>query len=60
MDSAFSRLSKVISLERKQATGTGGDRRLDKFARRWEPDAVRCAAEPSCSGIVSLLIGYRP
>ena len=60
MDSAFSRLSKVISLERKQGYRNkaviGG---LDKFASRWEPDAVREVPQsPIVAEIVSLLIGY--
>ena len=59
MDSAFSRLSKVISLERKQGYRNkaviGG---LDKFASRWEPDAVREPRSPHVGEIVSLLIGY--
>jgi ATP-dependent DNA helicase RecG len=60
MDNAFSRLLKVISLERKQGYRNkaviGG---LDKFASRWETDArTETADQTAVSEIVSLLIGY--
>jgi ATP-dependent DNA helicase RecG len=60
IDSAFSRLLKIISLERKQGYRNkaviGG---LDKFASRWEADAR--AETPNATAvneIVALLIGY--
>ena len=60
MDNAFSRLLKVISLERKQGYRNkaviGG---LDKFASRWEADARAETANSAAVGeIIALLIGY--
>ncbi|MCX6031017.1 MAG: ATP-dependent DNA helicase RecG [Chloroflexi bacterium] len=60
MDNAFSRLLKVISLERKQGYRNkaviGG---LDKFASRWEADArAETANAAAVDEIVALLIGY--
>ena len=59
-NNAFSRLLKVLSLERKQGYRNkaviGG---LDKFASRWEADAQAEARNPAAvSEIVSLLLGY--
>jgi len=60
MNSAFSRLLKVLVLERRQGYRNkaviGG---LDKFASRWEADArAEIPDSPAVSEIVSLLIGY--
>jgi ATP-dependent DNA helicase RecG len=64
MENAFSRLAKVISLERKQGYRNkaviGG---LDKFASRWEADARAEAVasanhQAAINEIVALLIGY--
>ena len=60
MNSAFSRLLKVLVLERRQGYRNkaviGG---LDKFASRWEADArAEIPDSPVVSEIVSLLIGY--
>src|SRR5512147_1593163 len=60
MENAFSRLLKVLSLERKQGYRNkaviGG---LDKFASRWEADARATNCSPALIGeIVALLIGY--
>ena len=60
MDNAFSRLAKVIGLERKQGYRNkaviGG---LDKFASRWEADArAETADQAAVTEIVALLIGY--
>jgi ATP-dependent DNA helicase RecG len=64
MENAFSRLAKVISLERKQGYRNkaviGG---LDKFASRWETDARADATasadnQAAVNEIVALLIGY--
>ena len=60
MDNAFSRLVKVIGLERKQGYRNkaviGG---LDKFASRWEADArAETADQAAVTEIVALLIGY--
>ncbi len=59
-DNAFSRLLKVISLERRQGYRNkaviGG---MDKFASRWEPDARAESPDPlAVNEIVALLIGY--
>ncbi len=59
-NNAFSRLLKVLSLERKQGYRNkaviGG---LDKFASRWEADALAEARNPGAvSEIVSLMLGY--
>lgn len=60
MNGAFSRLLKVLALERRQGYRNkaviGG---LDKFASRWEADArAEIPASPIVNEIVSLLIGY--
>ncbi len=60
MDNSFSRLAKVIGLERKQGYRNkaviGG---LDKFASRWEADArAETADQAAVTEIVALLIGY--
>ncbi len=60
MNSAFSRLLKVLALERRQGYRNkaviGG---LDKFASRWETDArAEIPDSPVVNEIVSLLIGY--
>jgi ATP-dependent DNA helicase RecG len=60
MENPFSRLLKVLSLERKQGYRNkaviGG---LDKFASRWEADARATSGSPVLIGeIVALLIGY--
>jgi ATP-dependent DNA helicase RecG len=60
MESAFSRLLKVLALERKQGYQNkaviGG---LDKFASRWETDARAEVGQTAAVGeIVALLIGY--
>ena len=60
MSAAFSRLLKVLALERKQGYRNkaviGG---LDKFAGRWETDARGEASNPAAvNEIVSLLLGY--
>lgn len=60
MDNAFSRLAKVIGLERKQGYRNkaviGG---VDKFASRWEADArAETADQAAVTEIVALLIGY--
>jgi ATP-dependent DNA helicase RecG len=60
MTDAFSRLSKVLALERKQGCRNkaviGG---LDKFASRWEADARAEASNPAAvNEIVALLLGY--
>ena len=60
MENAFSRLSKVINLERKQGYRNkaviGG---LDKFASRWEADArAEARDQQAVNEIVALLIGY--
>jgi ATP-dependent DNA helicase RecG len=60
MSDAFSRLLKVLALERKQEYRNkaviGG---LDKFASRWENDARAEASNPAAvNEIVALLLGY--
>src|SRR5450759_2540565 len=60
MDNAFSRLAKVIGLERKQGYRNkaviGG---VYKFASRWEADArAETADQAAVTEIVALLIGY--
>lgn len=60
MDSAITRLLKVLDLERKQGYRNkaviGG---LDKFASRWESDARTETGNAAVIGeIVSLLLGY--
>src|SRR5512139_432166 len=60
MDSAITRLLKVLELERKQGYRNkaviGG---LDKFASRWESDARAETGNSAVIGeIVSLLLGY--
>ncbi len=60
MDNPFSRLLKVLDLERKQGFRNkaviGG---LDKFASRWESDALAQAPNRTAvAEVVSLLIGY--
>jgi ATP-dependent DNA helicase RecG len=60
MNDAFSRLLKVLALERKQGCRNkaviGG---LDKFASRWEADARAEASNPAAvNEIVALLLGY--
>ncbi len=60
MNSAFSRLLKILALERRQGYRNkaviGG---LDKFASRWETDARAEVPESALVGeIISLLIGY--
>jgi ATP-dependent DNA helicase RecG len=60
MSDAFSRLLKVLALERKQEYRNkaviGG---LDKFASRWEADARAEASSPAAvNEIVALLLGY--
>ncbi len=60
MNSAFSRLLKVLALERRQGYRNkaviGG---LDKFASRWEVDARSEVPDSVLVGeIISLLIGY--
>src|SRR5512139_392066 len=60
MDSAITRLLKVLDLERKQGYRNkaviGG---LDKFASRWESDARAETGNAAVIGeIVSLLLGY--
>ncbi len=60
MDSAITRLLKVLDLERKQGYRNkaviGG---LDKFASRWEADARAETGNAAVIGeIVSLLLGY--
>lgn len=60
MDSPFSRLIKILSLERKQGFRNkaviGG---LDKFASRWEVEARGQADNPAAvDEIVALLLGY--
>jgi ATP-dependent DNA helicase RecG len=60
MNDAFSRLLKVLSLERRQGYRNkaviGG---LDKFASRWEVDARSEASNHAAiSEIVALLLGY--
>jgi ATP-dependent DNA helicase RecG len=60
MSDAFSRLVKVLALERQQGYRNkaviGG---LDKFASRWEADARAEASNPTAvNEIVTLLLGY--
>ena len=60
MNDAFSRLLKILTLERQQGYRNkaviGG---LDKFASRWEVDARSEASDvPAVGEIISLLIGY--
>lgn len=60
MDSAISRLLKILALEKKQGYRNkaviGG---LDKFVSRWEPDARGEAGDSAAiNEIVALLLGY--
>ena len=60
MDSAISRLLKILALEKKQGYRNkaviGG---LDKFVSRWESDARAEAGDSTAiNQIIALLLGY--
>ena len=60
MENPFSRLSKVLALERKQGYRNkaviGG---LDKFASRWENEArAACDSQSLVNEVVALMLGY--
>ena len=60
MENPFSRLAKVLALERKQGYRNkaviGG---LDKFANRWENEArAACDSQSLVNEVVALMLGY--